>query len=114
MRHDWTSLAIVGGIGLVTLGLMAWRTAVAEHLLGRWADDHGLTLLAMRPAMYFRGPFTWTSSGTDFVYRLSVRDARGEVLEGWARIGGPVMGPCSGSVEVRWVEGTPPPAPPRG
>ena len=88
-------------------------TVGAERRLRRWAEANGLTILKVRRAMFCRGPFTWTAARTDFVYRLTVLDPKGEVLEGWARLAGLVVHPLRGSVEARWVGRAHTPAAPR-
>jgi hypothetical protein len=108
MGYDATSLAVVLGVILAAGGLGAWLTAGAERRLRRWADGLGLTVLSKRRARIARGPFTWTSTRTDFVYRVTVRDRGGDVREGWVRVPGVAVG-TRRRVEARW-DGMPPSA----
>ena len=112
MRYDTTSLAIVVGIALVVGGLQVWMTLGAERRIRRWAEDNGLTILKIRQAMFRRGPFGLfagtTAARADFVYRLTVRDAKGQDLEVWARVAWwYALGHRGSSVDARWVDQTP-------
>ena len=49
----------------------------------------------------FRGPYFWTSSKGQTVYRVTV-EVRGGVRTGWVRCGGWWLGLLSDQAEVRW------------
>jgi len=75
-------------------------------LLERWAEANGLVLLSKERRTFFKGPFFWTSSKNQVVYRIEAADAKGRRRNGWTRIGG-YWWPFGDRVEVRWDE--PPP-----
>src|SRR5262249_35973173 len=52
---------------------------------------------------FFRGPFFWTSSKGQTVYRVTV-EVKGAVRTGWVRCGSWWLGLRSEQVEVRWDE----------
>lgn len=49
-----------------------------------------------------RGPFTFTSSNGQLIYRITIEDFQGQQFEGFARCGGFFWGPWTHKVEVRW------------
>jgi hypothetical protein len=78
-------------------------TVESERLLSRWADDNALTMIKKHQARFNRRPFTWTASQSDYVFRVTARDPKGEVLEGWVRLVGVACFPMWRSAEVKWI-----------
>ncbi|MDG3002276.1 hypothetical protein [Paludisphaera mucosa] len=105
--YDATSLAVVLATILAILALIVWSARDVERRLRRWADEQGLTIVSQRLARFWRGPFFWKSTRTDYVYRLTVRDSDGRLAEGWARLPGLAVGPFGRWVQVRWVDKAP-------
>jgi hypothetical protein len=70
-------------------------------ILKRWARENGLRIINKERRSFFRGPFFWTSSKSQVVYRVEAEDRRGTRRMGWVRIGG-FFWPFSDKVEVRW------------
>ncbi|HEX8911507.1 MAG TPA: hypothetical protein VF796_04035 [Humisphaera sp.] len=86
-------------VGLVSI---AWNSGAGERMLDRWAAANGYTLLSAEHRWLAQGPFWWRTSKNQSVYRISVRDAAGEVRTGWARCGGWFLGMMSDQVDVEW------------
>lgn len=53
-----------------------------------WAKQHGLELLECTYRYFSRGPLAFRRAGSDTVYRIRVRNARGKEWSGFARVGG--------------------------
>jgi hypothetical protein len=85
-----------------------WHFHASFSRLQAWADENGLVILRREYRTFFRGPFFWTSSKGQTVYRVTVRDKAGHVLDGWVRCGSWWWGLLSPRVEVRWDEVAPP------
>lgn len=86
---------------------LAWCFTRARELLDGWAARSGFTLVRARRRVLFSGPFTWTSSRSQFVYLVEVRDQDGRERHGWVRCGSFLAGVHSDAVEVRWKDEAP-------
>ena len=95
---------IIGVVVVVSLMVLswAWGTSRGTSLLEGWAQSHGLQILSQEECLFFKGPFFWTSSKGQRVYRVSVRDREGFDRQGYVRCGGFWLGMMSDNVEVRW------------
>ena len=51
-----------------------------------------------------RGPFSWTTSRSQTVYRVFIEDRFGRIRSGWVRCGSWFFGLSSEQIEVRWDE----------
>jgi len=93
--------------------MMAWYLRffwyAAPKALERWAKEGGYRIVREERRTFLRGPFFWTSSSNQVIYRIEVQHRDGDAKRGWVRIGG-VWWPSSDRIEVRWDE--PRPAPP--
>ena len=78
------------------------RFGKAESILDEWARANGYHLLECRRKDLFRGPYFFTTSKTQLVYRIVVSDAAGNRRSGYARVGGFMTGLLSEKVSVRW------------
>jgi hypothetical protein len=87
---------------LVAMGF-AWHFHRSRSLLERWAERNGCRILAAEYRHVFRGPFFWTSSKGQTVYRVTV-EVPGGVRTGWVRCGSWWFGLLSDRAEVRWNE----------
>ncbi len=99
-------LIIIGSIVFVSLVVLSWAWGVSRgtSLLEGWARSHGLQILSQEECWFFKGPFFWTSSKGQKVYRVAVRDREGFERLGYVRCGGYWLGLMSDHVEVRWDE----------
>jgi hypothetical protein len=78
------------------------RHAKADAMLQKWADAHQYQILNKQLKLFRRGPFFWTTSKNQVIYRVALQDTQGNVREAWARCGGFWMGLLSDKVDVRW------------
>jgi hypothetical protein len=98
------AVVIIGGILFAIFALMvwAWGSSRGASLLDGWASSEGLEILSQEECWFFKGPFFWTSSKSQKVYRVTVRDAEGRTRSGYVRCGGYWLGMMSDNVDVRW------------
>ena len=84
---------------LLTLGIgrMYWKRRV-----GRWAQEHGLTLLELRGARIFEGPRALRRSDNQFAFHVVVEDASGRERTGWLTFGSYLSFWPTGRPEIRW------------
>lgn len=83
---------------------MWWHFSRSASLLQKWADENGYRLLNKEYRTFLRGPFFWTSSKGQTVYRVTVEDKAGHIRSGWVRCGGWWLGLLTDQTEVRWDE----------
>lgn len=102
------------GLGLVALAVLVpviafnvRRLRAARAAMVQAVASQGLSLIDARLCWVPTGPFATAIATHQPVYRVRVRDARGEMQRGWVR-----CEPGSQTVEVIW-EGSVRPAPPR-
>ena len=80
--------------GLLWLGLLGGLLWLLRKLYGRarrnlerWVDDQGYSLVAVKLALFRKGPYTWTSSNAQIVFRITILDKQGQERTGWVRCG---------------------------
>src|SRR5262245_6689499 len=83
---------------------LVWHSRRSRSLLERWAAPNGYRVIDADYRDFFRGPFFWTSSKGQTVYRVTVEVGTGIIRRGWVRCGGRWLGLLSEHVEVRWDE----------
>jgi hypothetical protein len=64
----------VVGLGLVVLAIF-WHYSRAAPLLRQWAEENGVLLVHSEYRYFFRGPFFWTTSKGQAVYRVTIEDS---------------------------------------
>lgn len=92
-------------IPLILVGLMcglSWTLRRSREMLDEWLSTSNLELVSAEFCWFWRGPFFWSSSNGQVVYRITAVDQRGEMFTGWARCGGYWRGLLVSKVEVRW------------
>ncbi len=89
---------------IVSLGIGAnfWHFNRARNILEQWATRNGHHLIEAKYAFFFRGPFSWTTSQYQAVYRVLTQDATGHQRSGWVRCGSWWVGMLSDEAQVRW------------
>ena len=87
-------------IAMVLFG--AWHYGRAGSILETWARDNGYRILSQENCWLAKGPFFWTSTRGQEVYRITVRDREGRTRSGYVRCGGAFLGMLSDRVDVRW------------
>lgn len=108
MRNEvaWLFLPLWAGLMLMWLHYYYFAVPAA---LDRWAAEAGLRIVRKERRTFFKGPFFWTSSKSQIVYRVLFEGAKGELRPAWVRIGG-YWWMSTERIDVRW---DPPPESPR-
>ena len=88
---------------VVIVNLLLWFHFYRSNLLlQQWSDQNGYRLVQQDYCWVFRGPFFWTCSRGQVVYRVVVEDQAGTMHRGWIRCGDWWFGLLSDKTEVRW------------
>ena len=87
---------------LLIIVSFAWNSSRSQTLIENWARERGYRLLEAKTSFLGKGPFFWTTSRGQTVYRIVVEDEHGRRREGWARCGSWMWGLMSEQVEVSW------------
>jgi hypothetical protein len=102
MIDPWVIVAVAVVVATLLALLVAWSFRRSAFLLEEWAVGHHYQVLDRHYCWFCKGPFTWTSSNGQAVYRVTVADERGNRRCGWVRCGGWFWGLLSDQVEARW------------
>ncbi|BCU76300.1 hypothetical protein llg_10150 [Luteolibacter sp. LG18] len=94
-------LVVVLAVSVGTFMLFA-VDARARSEVADWLSRNGFQLLEIEARAFKKGPFTFTGSPNQHVFRIEARDSAGGIVKGWARYGDWVFGWMSDEVEVRW------------
>lgn len=94
-------LAPMMGLIFVAFAIV-WYFSRSSSVLDNWANANGFVILDSQYCSLSRGPFTWTTSRGQAVYRVKVRDPAGVVRSGWVRCGSWLLGLMTDTAEVRW------------
>jgi len=95
---------IVGVVILLVIASVFWHYSRSRSLLQQWADENGFVIVHSEYRSFFKGPYFWTSSKSQTVYYVTVRDRDGNERNGWVRCGGLFLGLLSDRTDVRWDE----------
>jgi hypothetical protein len=101
-----TLILILGVAAFITL-LIAYVVGIyrrAANLLSEWATRNGYRIVESERRNILKGPFFWTSSNNQIIYRVTVQDSYGNVRRGWVRCGSYLWGAWQSQVDVRWDE----------
>ena len=90
----------------LAIGAVVWHYSRSRSLLEEWASENGYRILSSEHRHLVRGPFFWTTSKGQTVYRVSIEDREGRVRSGWVRCGSWMMGLWSDRVQVKWDDET--------
>lgn len=88
--------------GVLIAGGMVWHYSRSRNILQNWADQNGFRLMEEKYVHFCKGPFFWTSTKGQTVYRVVVQDAAGYTRSGWVRCGSWMWGIWSDQVQVKW------------
>jgi hypothetical protein len=91
------ALIVLGVIALIT-----WNFRRADSILETWADRNGYRIIQKEHRFFAMGPFFWTTSDGQMVYRVVVEDQQGYRRSGWVRCGSWWWGLFTDKAEVRW------------
>ena len=101
--HDGAGVVFVMMlVAVLVVASIAWRVSRSRSILHEWAADHGFRLIYYEYRWFVRGPFFWTTSKSQTVYRVTIEDGRGSIRKGWVRCGTWLAGLWSRQVDVRW------------
>jgi hypothetical protein len=97
----------VAVVALVVLVVYyAWYFPRSRSVLERWAARNGVQIIHSERRWVFQGPYFWTGSRWQPVFRVKVRDHHGHERSGWVLCGGFLSGAFSEEAKVRWDENT--------
>src|SRR5690349_8743633 len=97
------SLIIVATLILAVAGLV-WHSRRSRTLLERWAERNDYRIIDADYCNFFVGPFFWSTTRGQTVYRVTLQIGAGIVRSGFVRCGSRRLGLLSDKVEVRWDE----------
>jgi hypothetical protein len=90
--------------GLAVAAIL-WHRRRAAAMLRRGLAAKGYTLVERNYRWFARGPFFWTTSKGQAVFRFTAADPDGNRRTGWARCGGFFFGLMADRVDLRWDDG---------
>lgn len=99
---DVVPLLMLVGVATLLVGHIWWHFRRSRALLRQWAARQGIRLIRCEYRWLARGPFSWTTSKGQAVYRIMAELPDGQTNRGWARVGGWLIGLLSSRVDVRW------------
>ncbi len=85
----------------VAIASIWWQSDKSQIIVQEWAQQNGFRLLESKFSLS-KGPFLWTSSKRQTVYRVRVEDKSGRVRGGWVKCGSYWWGLMSDEAQVRW------------
>ncbi|MGC4015721.1 MAG: hypothetical protein QM755_14535 [Luteolibacter sp.] len=91
-------VAMVCVVAAISIG---WNRYTRGMVI-RWAESNGLYVVKCQYRTLLKGPFFFRASNSQAVFRIKVRDRRGQLYSGWVCCGGWFVGPFSDKIEVRW------------
>jgi hypothetical protein len=92
---------------VVIFALSAYAVGTYRHaarLLDQWAADNNYRIIESDRRYLRKGPFTWTSSQSQIIYRVTVQDPIGNIRHGWVRCGSYLLGAWQNAMDVRWED----------
>lgn len=78
------------------------RQIKSRRMATEWLERDGYRVASLSYCWILRGPFSWTSSKGQDVYKVEARDREGRVRVGYVRCGSYWLGLWSDHVEVAW------------
>ena len=87
---------------LLIAGSIWWSSTHSRTIIENWAADNGYYLIDAHAPFVGRGPFFWTTSRGQTVYRVTVEDSSGQTRLVWARCVNWLWQSLSDQIEVRW------------
>ena len=73
----------------------------SKLLLRKWADENRYELLYAEYRSIRKRPFLWSAKG-QAVYRVEIRDEKGNTRQGWVRCGNWLLGVFVNEVTAKW------------
>ena len=75
---------------------------LGRSILEHWAKSSGFELLSQESCWFFKGPFFFTATRGQDVFRFTIRDTQGRTRSGYAKCGGFWLGTLTDQIDVRW------------
>ena len=97
------ALACLAALSIILAGIaifLSLRLSGPRQALEEWAVQGAFTIESARRRYLFCGPFTFSGTTAQLVYRIKVRDSHGTIHSGYARVGG--IFELSNPVKVIW------------
>jgi hypothetical protein len=102
--YDWYYLfaLVCAFTGIAVVISIRWFYRKSAELLQSWAQKNGYHIIEQEQRSIARGPFFWSASSSQAVFRVKVQDPSGYPRSGWVRVGNWWSGLLSDEVDVRW------------
>jgi hypothetical protein len=94
------------GITIITIFIIFWTFSRSESLLAEWAKENSFEIISQQYIWFARGPFFWSTSRSQAIYRVTVQDSAGTQRSAWVRVGSYWWGVMEKKVEARWDDET--------
>lgn len=94
----------VSALLFVSIGLTLWAHERASDMLDKWAQRNQYQIEKRERRSFFKGPFFWTTGRGQYVYRVIVRDDRGQERVAWVKLGSWIFGIWQEQVQVIWED----------
>ena len=96
-------ILFIGFIIFLAVASYTWTGTRSVSMLEQWASENGFQLLDSSRSYFKLGtPFWAAGTKNRTIYRITVRDAHGTTMSGYALCGGWFLGLWSDRVEVKW------------
>jgi len=102
--HSAFGYALLLPAAILLITYVAWCFYRSRSLLRRWADENRFQIIDFR--LTSSGPLAWTSSRSQTIYFVRIRDGDGKERRGWVRCGSFWAGVFSKKTEVKWENET--------
>jgi hypothetical protein len=79
-----------------------WHYRRADQILQNWAARNRVRILSSETRHLRRGPFWWSTSDSQVVLYVHVRDESGRERKGYLRLGSFMGGMLTDQVDVGW------------
>lgn len=89
---------------LLFMAMFFRQSRRSKEMIRQWAVQSGYQILLIERPLFNRGPFFWTTSRQQTVYRVEVQNNEGQVQKAWIRCGHWLTGVSSDEIEVRWED----------
>lgn len=101
---DHNSIGVIAAVALVPLAILFafWKYSRERTLIAEWANRNHYEIIHCEQRWFFYGPFMWTSSKSQTVYHVTIRDTHGKQRNAFIRCGGYFIGMLSSNVDVSW------------
>ena len=99
---DFGTVCLVVAFVVLAILSIAWTSSRSHSLIDQWAAENGYRVVSAEQRWLQRGPFFWTTSKGQTVYRVTIEDVAGRQRSGYVRCGSWMGGLLSDKVQVRW------------